>query len=141
MNQLITYIDTAHIIVTAMLVSIIWIIQVLHYPTFRYIESNIESEFHRFHTRSISFIVGPLMVIELLMASINLYIDLEVVSTILFVIVIIIWLSTFLIQVPIHNKLSSNYDQSLVNRLIKTNWIRTSCWTTKFLIMIFISFR
>lgn len=42
-----------------------------------------------------------------------------------FVVVILIWLVTFFVQVPLHNALSDGYDESTVQQLIKTNWIRT----------------
>lgn len=136
MNHLLPHLDFVHIIVTSMLVAIIWIIQVLHYPTFRFIDSDKEMEFHRFHTFSISPIVAPLMVLELVIVSLNIYLDLSTFTLGLFTLVIIIWLSTFLIQVPIHKRLSIKYKITLVNRLIRTNWIRTICWTVKLLIMI-----
>lgn len=141
MSGLAPYMDTIHIIVTAMLVAIIWIIQLLHYPTFRFIETDKELAFHRHHTRSISPIVAPLMVAELAIVCLNLYLDLNNTNLFLCLLVMVIWLSTFTIQVPIHTKLSKKYDQSLIDRLIKTNWIRTLCWTVKLLIMIFFSFR
>lgn len=136
MIDLLPYIDLAHIIVTAMLVAIIWIIQVLHYPTFRFIDPDKEIEFHKFHTFSISPIVAPLMVAELILVSLGLYFDFSILSIALLTIVVAIWLSTFLIQVPLHKELSNDYKSSIVERLIMTNWIRTICWTVKLVLMI-----
>ena len=122
-----------------MLVAIIWIIQVLHYPTFRFIDPNKELEFHKFHTFSISPLVAPLMVAELILVSLGLYLDFTYLTIAQIVLVILIWLSTFLIQVPIHQKLSNDYKRELVHRLIKTNWIRTICWTVKLIgMMVFL---
>jgi len=45
--------------------------------------------------------------------------------------VLLIWLSTFLIQVPIHNQLGIGKDSFLIKRLVQTNWIRTILWTSK----------
>ncbi len=136
MSGLLPYIDLAHIIVTAMLVALIWVIQILHYPTFRFIDPDKELEFHKFHTFSISPIVAPLMVIELIFVSLGLYLNFSSLTVTLLVLVIVLWLSTFLIQVPIHQKLSNDYKGELVDRLIKTNWIRTICWTVKLVVMI-----
>ena len=44
---------------------------------------------------------------------------------------ILIFISTGLIQVPIHEKLKVKYDEYLTRKLIKSNWIRTSLWTVK----------
>jgi hypothetical protein len=45
--------------------------------------------------------------------------------------VVIIWLSTFLLQVPIHKKLRSGKEDSHIKRLVATNWIRTIAWSLK----------
>ncbi len=139
MIALTSYTDIIHIIVTAMLVAIIWIIQLLHYPSFRFVDTDKASAFHEFHTRSITPIVAPLMVIELVIVSLNLYHHLSMINMLLFSIVTVIWCSTFLIQVPIHAKLTTNYSSMLIDRLIKTNWIRTFCWTAKLLLITYIS--
>ena len=45
--------------------------------------------------------------------------------------VVAIWLSTFLVQVPLHNALAAGKDPLLIERLISTNWWRTGLWTLK----------
>jgi hypothetical protein len=45
--------------------------------------------------------------------------------------VIIIWLSTFALQVPIHNNLKAGKDDKRIQRLVATNWIRTAAWSLK----------
>ena len=42
-----------------------------------------------------------------------------------------IWLSTALLQAPIHTRLMKGFDAALVRRLIITNWIRTVAWTAR----------
>lgn len=43
----------------------------------------------------------------------------------------IIWISTFYIQVPIHQRLLEIKDTDLLERLVRTNWIRTAAWTIR----------
>ena len=43
----------------------------------------------------------------------------------------IIWLSTFLLQVPAHQKLTSGFDERIHRRLVATNWLRTFAWTAR----------
>ena len=43
----------------------------------------------------------------------------------------VIWFSTLLLQIPYHNKLTSKFDESVLKMLIKTNWIRTICWSLR----------
>lgn len=54
--------------------------------------------------------------------------------------VALIWLSTFLIQVPIHQQLAKGKDLGLIDRLVRTNWIRTILWTLKACWMSFAQF-
>ncbi len=48
-----------------------------------------------------------------------------------FYLVLLIWISTFLLSVPNHAKLAKGKDDTHINRLINTNWIRTVLWTVK----------
>lgn len=45
--------------------------------------------------------------------------------------VILIWLSTFLLQVRYHSRLANGYDDRAHRLLESTNWIRTGCWTIR----------
>ena len=40
-----------------------------------------------------------------------------------------IWLSTFLLQVPCHRRLSQGFDAATRQRLVRGNWLRTALWT------------
>ena len=130
-------IDTIHLVITSILVGIIWIIQRVHYPTFRYISTELSDEFHKMHTRDITPIVAPLMVAELCLVFYDLYNGPSAVSWIHLVLVIIIWASTFGMQVPLHQKLSMQFSLDIVKKLIRTNWIRTIAWTAKLASMVY----
>ncbi len=45
--------------------------------------------------------------------------------------VILIWLSTFFLSVPAHNKLMDTYDSKAAKHLVDTNWIRTLIWSVR----------
>ena len=55
-----------HIFGTFFLTGLIWVIQLVHYPAFRFVESSAFINFERLHTQRISLIVIPLMFTELL---------------------------------------------------------------------------
>lgn len=114
---------------TSGLVVLIWIIQILHYPSFRFVRSEEFPVFSRFHANRISLIVIPLMFLELALALYNL-------RPLIILLVAGVWLSTFLLQVPCHNKLTVGHDPRVVDRLISTNWIRTILWTLKLIIIL-----
>ena len=48
----------------------------------------------------------------------------------------VIWSSTALLQIPLHNALSNGFDPEIHARLVQTNWIRTIGWTARGLIAI-----
>ncbi len=114
------------------LFGLIWVVQLVHYPSFRFIDKNQFLDFHKRHTRSITIIVMPLMLLELGLSFWSCYLyQFEFAHLVPFLMVLGIWSSTFLIQIPIHQKLSKVKDELLINRLIKTNWIRTILWSIK----------
>jgi len=115
------------------LAGVIWIVQLVHYPSFHFMNKKGFEEFHKHHSVHISFIVVPAMLIELSTAMILPFIEnLPKILTISsLTLVILIWLSTFLIHVPVHNRLRSGYDKKDVERLVSSNWIRTFLWSVK----------
>ena len=126
-----------NVISAFILTGVIWTIQTVHYPSFHYIDKLSFVNFHQFHERRISIIVMPLMILELI-SSVALYFnDMSNHTFLLNLIVVgLIWCSTFFIQVPIHNILSQKKDNMMIEKLVRTNWIRTFLWTLKMLLII-----
>ncbi len=120
--------ELVELLVTFGLVVLIWIIQLLHYPTFLFVQRDAFSRFEAFHSARISIIVIPLMLTELALALISP-------RALVTPLVVMVWLSTFLLQVPCHNKLQSGFDEATIHRLIKTNWIRTILWSAKLFVL------
>ena len=124
------------IIVTTFLVSLIIITQIVSYPLFLKVNQNNFSEYHNSYTLSISKIVLPLMLAELSL-SLALFLSKNDFNTIIALIInISIWISTFLIQVPIHNKISFQYSEVLIKKLIRSNWVRTFLWCAKLITLL-----
>ena len=119
------------------LTGVIWTIQIVHYPSFHYIDKLSFVNFHQFHERRISIIVMPLMILELI-SSVALYFNDMSNHTFLLNLIIVglIWCSTFFIQVPIHNILSQKKDNRMIEKLVNTNWIRTFLWSMRMLLII-----
>lgn len=121
------------IVIDGALVTLIWIIQVLHYPSFKYFDRATFGEAMLFHQRRISYIVIPLMLTQLVLTIYSSFINFNL-STVLGLLCLLgIWLSTFMLQVPIHSKLTS-YAHEPIEKLVKSNMIRTALWTLKFCI-------
>jgi hypothetical protein len=126
-----------NVISAFLLTGVIWTIQIVHYPSFHYIDKISFTNFHHFHERRISIIVMPLMLIELT-TSTALYINnmSSIVFALNLLIVVMIWCSTFFVQVPIHSILSQKKDKKLIEKLVNTNWIRTFLWSMRMLLII-----
>lgn len=110
---------------------VIWVIQLIHYPSFTHIAPQQFLQFHAQHTMTMGYIVGPMMVIELTTGLWLLMNKADIFSVTHFALVIVLWALTFFVSVPLHNKLTQGYDPLVINRLINTNWPRTIIWTAK----------
>ena len=132
-----SFIFFLNILVSFLLTGIIWTIQLVHYPSFNFVNKLNFLDFHKFHSTKISFIVIPLMLPEFFSALLLLIRDSS--SSFLWInfgLIVLIWLSTFFIQVPLHNILSQRKDKVAISRLVSTNWIRTTLWSIKTLFLI-----
>lgn len=118
---------------------LIWTIQLVHYPSMKFIPEEKFTAYHNFHSQRISILAMPIMLIELF-TSLGLFYQngssYNHIFTINLILVILIWISTFLIQVPMHNTLSSAKNSRVLNNLILSNWIRTILWTARSLLMV-----
>lgn len=125
------------LIVSWILIGIVWYTQIIHYPLYRKIKEGFV-EYERSHIRRSAFMIGPLMLIEAITATMLVGLSeglLAKFALINFIFVALIWLSTFLFQVTQHQKLSVRFSRRILNNLIASNWIRTMIWTGKGIIM------
>ena len=120
---------------TLFMTGIIWFVQIVHYPLFARVGGSGFAAYEAEHATRTGWVVGPLMCIELATAALFLFARFRPgsVSTASawagMVLILLIWMSTAFIQVPLHNKLSSGADAAVIARLVGTNWIRTIAWT------------
>ena len=108
------------------------------YPSFKLIKSNTFSEFHKSYTKKMLFIVAPVMILELISSLLLVIFDVSDNHTEigLLITLTLIWLLTFFNIVPIHNKLTVNYNKGLNQKLIKLNGLRTILWILKLILFI-----
>ena len=120
---------------TLMLCGLIWVIQVVHYPLMEHVDEGRFREFHAWHTRRISWLVVPLMMVELGAAAVLLWRCPPGVPPVLPVtgamLVVVIWSSTFGLQVPRHRELAGGWNPRAHRCLVRSNWIRTWAWTLR----------
>lgn len=133
------YLTVTQLAATWIMVGIMWFSQVVHYPLYKKIKEGFV-EYERSHIRRAAFLLGPIMVIEAITAI--LLIGVVPAGTLItlaganLIVLILIWLSTFLFQITLHQKLSVRFSPKVLKNLITSNWIRTLLWTFKGLITI-----
>ena len=92
-----------NIIISFIATGLIWTIQLVHYPSMKFISDEKFTVFHNFHSKRISILAIPIMLIELFTSFLLFYQNgnsYHYIFAINLFIVILIWISTFLIQVP-----------------------------------------
>ena len=131
---------TLHNAATWYMAGVIWLIQLVHYPMFEYLDRTNFLRSHLFHTSAITFVVLPAMLLELAMAIYILWIrghgNWPAVAGL--ALVLFLWLVTFLIMVPLHERLGSEgFQPEVLRALIQWNWLRTAAWSTRAVIAAF----
>lgn len=115
----------------AFLTGLIWLVQGVHYPAFKFVKENKFASFHAFHSRSITYIVAPVMLAELTTALALAWLMGNVFFTLNLLSVVVLWLLTAFVSVPIHQNLAQGFDPGLVRSLVTTNWPRTLLWSLR----------
>ena len=124
-----------HAAATWFMTGLIWVVQVVHYPLFSYADRATYRAFAEAHGRLISLIVGPAMLVEAVTAA-WLLVERPAVlpqrwAVAGLALVLVIWLSTALLQVPLHAQLAHGYEARAHAWLVGSNWIRTLAWTAR----------
>ena len=123
-----------HAIVTFLLTGLIWVIQLVHYPMFQFLDSQAYSKAMSFHQQRISIIVVPLMLFELLS---GVYLahaqwsSLARFHSINIALIVIIWIHTFGLMVPFHKNIPIQPNHELLKKTLCHHWIRTLSWSVK----------
>ncbi len=117
------------------LVVLIWMVQLIIYPSFMYFRKTDLLSWHDIYTKRISIVVIPLMFGQLFLAIFQLVQAFNFYTLISMVLVTAVWVSTFAQFVPMHHTISKgNVDGSLLQQLVRCNWLRTLLWTLIFLL-------
>lgn len=128
-----------HILTTFFMTGAIWIVQLVHYPSFSYVSEEKFNSFNLFHQSSITYVVLPAMIVEIITGGILcLSSPIDKTYIFLFLLIVLIWLSTFLLSVPLHNQLLNGYNKDIISKLVFTNWPRTALWSIRSMILVYV---
>ena len=122
------------------MMGLIWFVQLVHYPLFAQVGEHTHILYHRIHIQWTTWAVGPAMLIEL---ATDLFLCWAVqfeygMVTFGFIMLMTVWLSTVLLQIPCHNRLALGFEVSVHRRLVLSNWIRTIAWSLRDIIALWV---
>ena len=121
-------------IATFMMTGLIWVVQLVIYPLFTSIDDSSFKRYHQEYAKRITWVVLPLMFSELFLSAAFLYRLRDLTSSLLFILVILLWACTFFLSVPCHQSLDDG-DLSVKKRLVQTNWPRTLFWSIRTIVL------
>ncbi len=125
----------AQAVATFGMFGVIWLVQLCTYPLQVHVPAEDFVDYQAGHMRRITYVVGPLMLVEAGTAAWMLFIPMSDCGTTLSWIgmglVFLVWISTIVLQVPCHWKLERAKDDAAIRKLVTTNWVRTLGWTAR----------
>jgi hypothetical protein len=117
----------SHLAATLFMVGAVWFVQVVHYP----LMAGQSAAYAREHGWRTGRILGPVMMLELVTAVLLAWFAPAWPYLVALLLLLGIWVSTFCVQVPCHNRLVVEFDADVHRRLVATNWLRTVLWSMR----------
>lgn len=112
---------------------VLWLVQLVIYPSFLRFESSELIAWHKAYTFRVSFVILPLMFGQLALSISSVVGDASILEWIAFAFVLVCWILTFFVSVPLHRKIEQNdITRETRQKLITTNWPRTILWSVIF---------
>lgn len=124
-----------HATATWFMMGLIWTIQSVHYPLFERVGASSFPDYETEHTRRMARLLAVPAGLEVITGLALVWSRPEGLglTTVLIagMMLAIIWITTVLVQVPLHGRLAVAYDRSVLLRLLNSNWLRTGLWTVR----------
>lgn len=129
--------DLLRTIVDFGLLVLIWLVQLVIYPSFRYFTKDGLLIWHQRYTRQITYVVMPLMMFQVALLGLQLLQGLDVYTLASGILILALWLLTFGLFIPLHTLIASGqFKPKDLRDLVMKNWWRTGLWTMVFLLSI-----
>lgn len=119
----------AHAGATLAMGGLVWFVQVVHYPLFARVGDQAFPAYEAAHTQRTTRVVAPLMLVEAVTAGALAVAEPGALTLVGLALVVLLWLSTAFVQVPLHRALTAGFAAPVQRRLVATNWARTALWT------------
>ncbi|RMB57613.1 hypothetical protein EAX61_10895 [Dokdonia sinensis] len=114
------------------LVVLILMVQLIVYPSFKFYDRESLLYWHKLYKTRLAVIVIPLMFAQVILSVIIVW-NLSTYAIINGILVVGVWVSTFIQFVPIHNRITNeSYKELDLELLVKRNWVRVAIWVAIF---------
>ncbi len=124
-----------HAAATLLMTGLAWFVAVVHYPLMAEVGGQEFPRYERLHRKRTTWLVTPLMAAEAgLAAWLSVFPAPAVALWQLYAasaLLAAIWVSTFAVAVPLHQRLSQGFDPAVHRRLVATHFWRTAAWTLR----------
>lgn len=135
----------AQLVSTLLMVGIIWFVQIVHYPLTAYIGPERCTDYSRSHQARTTWVVAGPMLVELFSAFgiivLSPTLRVEPLFLLATALLVLVWLVTAFIMVPIHAALLQGFNEQVIQRLVRTNWIRSISWTIRGMLITWICYK
>ena len=123
-------IEITRLVLDVGLLVLIWMIQLIVYPSFLFYTAKELIAWHKMYTKAIALIVIPLMLGQLGIAIYQVFLLQNTYTLTSIILVVFLWGITLLKFAPMHQQISDgNTHVQLLKKLVQNNWIRTLIWT------------
>jgi len=124
-----------HAAATLMLAGLVWFVQLVHYPLMATLRPDQLPTYAVAHAVRTGWVVVPLMLAEAATAALIVWLrpaGVPAWSGLLgAALLMVIWLMTGWVQVPLHRTLQAQGGSSRVETLVASNWLRTGAWSAR----------
>lgn len=128
----------ANLVSTAVMVGVIWFVQVVHYPLLAQFGESQSVDVAHVHQRRTGYVVGAPMAVEGVSTLALLASRPDNVSFVLpwigAVLLAVSLGSTVLLSVPLHSRMAQSFSPEIGRRLVVTNWPRTVAWSLRLVV-------
>lgn len=128
-------IELFRVVVDFGLVILIWMVQLIVYPSFLFYQQTDLAKWHSIYTGKITLIVAPLMFAQTGLIAYQNLSNFSLFSLNSALLCAALWLLTFFEAVPLHQKIDKQFDlKNTCEKLVQINKKRTAMWTILFFI-------
>lgn len=122
-----------------MMTAILWVTQLVSYPLFARVPAGSFVAYHQGYMRRIGWIVGPVLLLELVLAVwLAVLMPTFWFAALSLGPIVAAWVITAAISGPCHHRLKQGFDRKVWQVLVQTNWIRVAAWTLRVVGLVFL---